>query len=62
MKISTAFLFDRATERMSTIQNKLATTQAQLSVSKQVLSPRFNTSSNSTPARAPCSTPRPRPP
>ena len=39
MKISTAFLFDRATERMSTIQNKLATTQAQLSVSKQVLSP-----------------------
>ena len=39
MKISTSFLFDRATERMSTIQNKLATTQAQLSVSKQVLSP-----------------------
>ena len=29
MKISTSFLFDRATERMSTIQNKLATTQAQ---------------------------------
>ena len=39
MKISTSFLFDRATERMSTIQNKLATTQAQLTVSKQVLSP-----------------------
>jgi len=39
MKISTSFLFDRATERMSTIQNKLATTQAQLAVSKQVLSP-----------------------
>lgn len=39
MKISTSFLFDRATERMSTIQNKLATTQAQLSVAKQVLSP-----------------------
>lgn len=39
MKISTAFLFDRATSRMSTIQNKLATTQAQLSLSKQVLSP-----------------------
>ena len=39
MKISTAFLFDRATSRMSEIQNKLATTQAQLSVSKQVLSP-----------------------
>lgn len=39
MKISTAFLFDRATERMSTIQNKLATTQAQLAVGKQILSP-----------------------
>lgn len=39
MKISTSFLFDRATERMSTIQNKLATTQAQLSVSKQILAP-----------------------
>lgn len=39
MKISTSFLFDRATDRMSTIQNKLATTQAQLSSSKQVLSP-----------------------
>ncbi len=39
MKISTSFLFDRATDRMSTIQNKLATTQAQLSVSKQVLAP-----------------------
>ena len=39
MKISTSFLFDRATDRMSTLQNQLATTQAQLSVSKQVLSP-----------------------
>lgn len=39
MKISTSFLFDRATERMSNIQNKLATTQAQLAVSKQILSP-----------------------
>ena len=39
MKISTSFLFDRATDRMSTIQNKLATTQAQLSVSKQILKP-----------------------
>lgn len=39
MKISTSFLFDRATERMSTIQNKLATTQAQLAESKQILSP-----------------------
>jgi flagellar hook-associated protein 3 FlgL len=39
MKISTSFLFDRATARMSTIQNKLATTQAQLAVGKQILSP-----------------------
>lgn len=39
MKISTSFLFDRATDRMSTIQNKLATTQAQLAESKQILSP-----------------------
>ena len=39
MKISTSFLFDRATERMSTIQNKLATTQAQMAESKQILSP-----------------------
>ena len=38
MKISTAFLFDRATSRMSTIQNKLATTQAQMSATKQILS------------------------
>lgn len=39
MKISTSFLFDRATERMSKLQNQLATTQAQMSESKQVLSP-----------------------
>lgn len=39
MKVSTSFLFDRATERMSTIQNRLSTTQAQLAVSKQILSP-----------------------
>lgn len=39
MKISTSFLFDRATERMSTIQSKLATTQSQLAVGKQILSP-----------------------
>jgi flagellar hook-associated protein 3 FlgL len=39
MKISTSFLFDRATERMSTIQNKLATTQAQMAIGKQILSP-----------------------
>ena len=39
MKISTSFLFDRATERMSTIQNKLNTTQAQMALGKQILSP-----------------------
>jgi flagellar hook-associated protein 3 FlgL len=39
MKISTSFLFDRATDRMSVTQNKLATTQAQLAVGKQILSP-----------------------
>jgi flagellar hook-associated protein 3 FlgL len=39
MKISTSFLFDRATERMSTIQNKLANTQAQMAVGKQILAP-----------------------
>lgn len=39
MKISTSFMFDRATSRMSNIQNKLATTQAQLAVGKQILSP-----------------------
>jgi flagellar hook-associated protein 3 FlgL len=39
MKISTSFLFDRATDRMSAIQNKLATTQAQMAVGKQILSP-----------------------
>jgi len=39
MKISTAFLFDRATERMGTIQNRLANTQAQMAVGKQILSP-----------------------
>lgn len=32
-------MFDRATSRMSNIQNKLATTQAQLAVGKQILSP-----------------------
>lgn len=32
-------MFDRATTRMSNIQNKLATTQAQLAVGKQILSP-----------------------
>ena len=37
MKVSTSFMFDRATERMGTIQNKLSTTQAQLAESKQVM-------------------------
>jgi len=39
MKVSTSYLFDRATERMSNLQNKLATTQAQMAVSKQILTP-----------------------
>ena len=39
MKVSTSYLFDRSTERMSTLQNRLATTQAQLAESKQILSP-----------------------
>lgn len=39
MSISTSLLFDRATERMSALQNRLATTQAQLTESKQVLAP-----------------------
>lgn len=39
MKISTSFLFDRATERMGNLQSRLATTQAQLASTKQILSP-----------------------
>lgn len=39
MKISTSFLFDRATDRMSNIQGKLAKTQAQMAEAKQILSP-----------------------
>lgn len=39
MNISTSLLFDRATESMGALQNKLATTQAQLSASKQILAP-----------------------
>jgi flagellar hook-associated protein 3 FlgL len=39
MKISTSVWFDRATDRMSTTQNKLANTQAQLAVGKQILAP-----------------------
>jgi len=39
MKVSTSFLFDRATERMSGIQSRLSFTQAQLAASKQILAP-----------------------
>ncbi len=39
MKISTSYLFDRATERMSTIQDRLSTTQARMAEAKQILSP-----------------------
>ena len=39
MKVSTSYLFDRATQRMSNLQNQLATTQAQMAASKQILSP-----------------------
>ena len=39
MNISTSLLFDRATESMGSLQSKLATTQAQLAASKQILSP-----------------------
>ena len=39
MKVSTSYLFDRATERMSNLQNQLSTTQAQMAVSKQIINP-----------------------
>jgi flagellar hook-associated protein 3 FlgL len=39
MKISTAFLFDRATSQMSVVQNRLANSQAQLAQGKQVIAP-----------------------
>lgn len=39
MKISTQLLFDRASEQMSSVQNKLAQSQAQLAQGKQVLKP-----------------------
>jgi flagellar hook-associated protein 3 FlgL len=39
MKISTAFLFDRATSQMSTVQNRLAKSQAQMAQGKQVITP-----------------------
>jgi flagellar hook-associated protein 3 FlgL len=39
MKISTSLLFDRATERMSAVQNRVSTAQAQMSEAKKILSP-----------------------
>ena len=39
MKISTSYLFDRATQQMSTVQADLAKTQAQIAARKQVLNP-----------------------
>ncbi len=39
MQISTGLLFDRASAQMSTIQNDLAKSQAQISTQKQVLAP-----------------------
>jgi flagellar hook-associated protein 3 FlgL len=39
MKISTQLLFDRASQQMSAVQNKLAQSQAQLAQGKQVLKP-----------------------
>ena len=39
MKVSTSYLFDQATDRMSMIQNRLAKTQSQMAETKQVLNP-----------------------
>lgn len=39
MKISNAFLFNRAIDQMSTVQNSLSKTQAQMAAGKQVLQP-----------------------
>jgi flagellar hook-associated protein 3 FlgL len=39
MKISTALLFDRATERIGRLETQLATRQAQLSTGKELISP-----------------------
>lgn len=39
MKISSAYLFSRAVDQMSTLQNNLAKTQSQLAAGKQVLLP-----------------------
>jgi flagellar hook-associated protein 3 FlgL len=39
MKISTAFFFDRATSQLTTAQNRVATSQAQMATGKQLVSP-----------------------
>lgn len=39
MKVSTSYLFDRATENLQSLQDRLSTTQAQMAATKQVLSP-----------------------
>ena len=39
MKISTSFLFDRATSQMTVVQGKLAKAQAQMAQGKQVIAP-----------------------
>jgi len=39
MKVSTAFLFDRATQNLQNLQGRLSTTQAQMAATKQILSP-----------------------
>ncbi len=39
MKISTSYFFDRATQQLSTAQNRVATTQAQMATGKQLARP-----------------------
>jgi flagellar hook-associated protein 3 FlgL len=39
MKISTNLFFDRATQQLSTAQNRVATTQAQMATGKQLARP-----------------------
>lgn len=38
-KISTSYLFERATQRMTALQSRVATSQAQMAESKQILAP-----------------------
>jgi len=40
MKVSTSYLFDRATGQMADVQNRLAKIQAQAAQGKQVIAPR----------------------